>query len=120
MATTYRKSGHTRRHVNATGSTILSGTLIVLRAGASGECGIAVDDIPNTETGDVYISGVHELTAATGAITNHALVYRNSSNAITTTATSNTLAGVAVAAKTTAATSIHILLNGRPGAPLND
>jgi len=112
---TPRKPGHFRRYTNGATAAVASGTLLVLRSGASGEVGVAIDDIPASGVGDVAISGEHTLTAATGAITAHALVYRNSSNPITTTSTSNTLAGVAIAAKTTAATSVTILLNGRPG-----
>lgn len=112
---TPRKPGHFRRYTNSGTTTITSGTLIVLRSGASGEVGVAIDDIAAGAVGDVAVSGEHTLTAATGAISAHALVYRNSSNAITASSTSNTLAGVATAAKTTSATSITILLNGRPG-----
>lgn len=114
---TYQHAGLRVPYTNSSGSTIASGTLVVLRSGTSGICGVTVADIANGETGQVSVAGVHALTAATGAITQYALVYRKlSDGSITTTSTSNTLAGYAYAAKTTAATTAYVVLNAVPGA----
>lgn len=111
---TFYRNGQRVLYTNS-GSAISAGDLVVIRSGTSGVCGVAVTDIAaTTGTGELEICGVHALTAATGAITAGALVYRNSSGAITTTSTSNTLAGWAYAAKTTAATTAYVVLNGLP------
>lgn len=115
MATTFKSRGNTRTWTNSTGGDVAAGALVILRSGASGEVGVTVNAVANGATGTVHVSGVHTLTGATGAISAHAVVYRNSSAAVTATSTSNTLAGVATAAKTTSGTSVTVLLNGRPG-----
>lgn len=95
--------------------------MVALRTGSAGETGIAVEDIANNATGVVYVAGVHEVAKATGAISAHALVYKNATPAITTTSsTTFSLAGVCVEAATTAATTVKILLNGRTGSALSD
>lgn len=119
--TTFKKPGYLRRYTNSTSATIAANTLVILRSGTSGEVGVTIDAIAAGEVGDVATAGEHELTAATGAVSAHALVYRAASGgAITTTSSGNTLAGVAVAAKSTAATTIRVLLNNRCGSDLSD
>ena len=97
------------------GADIAAGELCILRTGTSGVCGIAVADIANGATGEIEVCGVHKVTAETGAWANGALLYRHATNkTLTTSSTSNTLAGHAVGAKTTASTVGYVLLNGNP------
>lgn len=118
MATNYVQPGHIREIL--AGADIASGGVTVLRSGASGEIGVAVAAISNGSRGSVMVSGVHALPKASGAITANALVYWSSGNSnITTTASGNTLAGVAVASATTSATTVNVLINGRPGPDLS-
>lgn len=113
---TFSYSGHRIPWTNSTGSAVASGALVIVRSGASGVCGIAVTDIANGSTGEVEISGVHTLTASTGAWAQGALVYRNASTgALTGTASGATLAGFSPVAKTTAATTGLVVLNANPG-----
>mgnify|MGYP000863815758 FL=1 len=110
---TFINSG--KRVALVAGADIAAGELVIRRTGTTGECGIAVADIANGATGEIEICGVHKVTAETGAWANGALLYRHATNkTLTTTATSNTLAGSAVGAKTTASTVGYVLLNGNP------
>lgn len=121
MSQTFKQPGHVRSWTNSTGSDVTAGKLVVLRSGTSGECGVTLAAIANGATGLVAVSGVHTLAKATGAISAHAVVYRKLSDGnVNTTSTSNTLAGTAVAAATTSATTVDVLLNDRPGADNSD
>ena len=68
--------------------------------------GVALEAIPNGETGTVTLTGVFDIPAATGngtALTVGQKAYWDATNSvITPTATDNTFAGYAVAAKATA------------------
>lgn len=117
MATTFKANGHTRSITVPTGGAT-GGDCYVTRSGASGEVGVWLDDYSAADTGVLMMSGVHTLTKATGtgtSITNGATVYwDDSGNVVTTTATGNTLLGTAVAAASTSAASVDVLLNNRP------
>lgn len=67
--------------------------------------GVALEDIANGATGTVTLTGVFDFPAATGSgksLTVGQKVYWDATNSvITPTATDNTFAGYAVAAKTT-------------------
>lgn len=121
MSLKFRSTGMRLIYSNS-GSAILSGAVVVLRSGASGMIGIAETDIAaTTGTGYVMTGGVHNLLKASGAISAWAVVYWNTSTGINTTnTTTHTKAGIAVAAATTAATSIDVLVNDRPATGLSD
>lgn len=75
--------------------------------------GVAGTDIAVGETGQVHVVGVFEFPKATGAITLGAAVYYDGENKnITTTATSNVLAGYAVVAAGSADTTVLVKLLG--------
>jgi predicted RecA/RadA family phage recombinase len=95
---------------NSATAAIVSGALVIIRSGTAGACGVAVSDIAGGGgTGVLATEGVYRLTKAAGAIARGALVYRNASTgAITTTTTGNTLVGYAIAAATTAATTVDV------------
>jgi len=115
MAVTFKQRGNTRTFTNGTGVAIAAGAIVVLRSGASGECGVAVDAVAVSGVGTVTVSGVHTLAKASGLVSAHALVYRGTAGTVTTTSTSGTLLGVATAAAATAATTCLVLVNERPG-----
>lgn len=119
MATTFSQPGYILEWTNGTGVDVSSGDLVIVRSGTTGMSGVALTDIANGATGSVAIAGVYTVSKASGAVSKYALVYRNSSAAVTTTATGNTLAGVAIEAGTTAATTLRVLLNGLPGPDIN-
>jgi predicted RecA/RadA family phage recombinase len=114
---TFVKRGNRLTYSNS-GSAITAGSVVVLTSGTSGMVGIAVTDIAaTTGTGEVAVCGVHTLTmltADTGSI--GTTVYWDATNSrLTTTSTSNTLAGKLAAAKTNSQTTADVLLNGLPG-----
>lgn len=74
---------------------------------------VAGDNIEAGSVGALYVEGVFEMTKATGAITQGAVVYYDATNEnITTTSTSNTQAGYAVAAAASADTTVYVKLLG--------
>lgn len=112
--TTYKKPGRRLPYTNS-GSAITSGSVVPLVASATvGFIGIAVTDIAaTTGTGEVEIGGVHTLamlSTDTGAI--GVVVYWDATNSrLTTTSTSNTLAGKLAAPKTSGQTTADLLVN---------
>ncbi len=110
MATNYVADGNVLKHT--AGADISSGDLVVMNTIA----GVAVTDIANGEVGSVQISGIFTLAKATGAISQGAKVYWNSSNSnVTTTASGNTLIGVAAAGAASGDATIDVLLNKANG-----
>lgn len=99
------------------GSTTTSGQVVVLTSGNSGMIGVAETDVANGAVGTAIISGVHTITALsadTGSI--GTIVYWDAGNSrLTTTSTSNTLAGKLAVAKTNGQTTMTIILNMMPG-----
>lgn len=107
MATNYVQEGKTLNYT-ASGADISSGDLVVIGTIA----GIAKTNIADGETGAVHISGVFSVAKASGAVTQGAKLYWNSTNSnLTTTASGNTLVGVAAEAAASGDATVKILLN---------
>lgn len=101
------QNGKSIDYVNGTGALISGGALIVFGV----LFGVAVADIPDTETGAVELQGVFELPKAAGVITQGAKVYWDATaKNVTTTATSNTAIGACVEAVLTGASTVKVLL----------
>lgn len=62
MARTFKQPGKVIDHTNASGVDIAVGDVVVM----GDIVGVALVDIPDTETGSVSIEGVHEVPKATG------------------------------------------------------
>jgi predicted RecA/RadA family phage recombinase len=110
MARNHIQPGVVADYANATGSTILSGAVVVMGA----RIGVALVDIPDGQTGSVQVKEVFSLPKkATDVIGQGDLVYWDATpGEITTTATDNTLAGYAFAAAADGATDVRVDLNG--------
>jgi predicted RecA/RadA family phage recombinase len=75
--------------------------------------GVAVNTLANGEVGPFKLCGVFELPKATGAVTALAKVYWDNTNKnVTTTASGNSLIGVAVAAALSGDPTVIVRLNG--------
>lgn len=86
----------------AAGDVIVMGTII----------GIASYDIAANTLGALAVCGVFDMPKASGAITPGAAVYWDNTNKnITTTATGNTVAGVAIATAGAADSTVRVLIN---------
>lgn len=112
---TYRGTGHRRSYTNATSTAIESGDVVVMGV----EIGIAVTDIAATgdtgDTGEVEVSGLHELAAETADEWDQGAQLYWNGTALTDTASGNDLAGIANTAKVADEVLHTVLLNGRPG-----
>jgi predicted RecA/RadA family phage recombinase len=107
MAKNYIQEGKTIDYT-ASGADVLSGALVVIGTIA----GIAKTTIPNGKTGAVHIKGIFSVPKATGAIIQGAKLYWSTvTNNLSTTATGNTLVGVASEAAVSGDTTVKILLN---------
>lgn len=106
MATNYVQEGKTLNYT--AGADITSGQFVLV--GTIG--GVAKADIANGKTGAVHVCGVFSLPKASGAVTQGAKLYWDESESeVTTTATDNTLIGVAAAAAASGDSNVHVLLN---------
>ncbi len=106
MAKNYVADGNVLKYT--AGANIASGALVLMNTIA----GVAVTDIANGESGSVQISGIFTLAKASGAINQGAKVYWDATNSnVTTTASGNTLIGVAATGVISGATTVDILLN---------
>jgi predicted RecA/RadA family phage recombinase len=106
MATNYVQEGKTLNYT--AGADITSGQFVLV--GTIG--GVAKTDIANGKTGAVHVCGVFSLPKASGAVTQGAKLYWDDSESeVTTTATDNTLIGVAAAAAASGDSNVHVLLN---------
>ena len=106
MATNYIQEGKSLNYTPS-GASVSSGDFILL--GAIGA--VAKTDIADGKTGAVHICGVFSVPKASGAITQGAKLYWSSANSnLTTTATGNTIVGVAAAAAS-GDSNVSILLN---------
>ncbi len=106
MATNYVQEGKTLNYT--AGADITSGQFVLI--GTIG--GVAKTDIANGKTGAVHVCGVFSIPKATGAVTQGAKLYWDESESeVTTTATDNTLIGVAAAAAASGDSNVHVLLN---------
>lgn len=107
MATNYVQEGKALNYTPS-GADVASGDLVIIGTIA----GVAKTDIADGKTGAVHICGVFSLAKASGAVTQGAKLYWSSANSnVTTTATGNTLIGVAAAAAASGDASIPVLLN---------
>jgi predicted RecA/RadA family phage recombinase len=111
MTTRYVQAGKVLDFTNA-GAAIASGAGVLVGT----RLGVALTAIPAGATGSVQICGVFSMPKlGTDNMTQGALVYWDSANArLTTTASGNTLAGVAAAAAGAGVASVSVLLNGVP------
>lgn len=107
MATNYIQEGKALNYTPS-GADVSSGDLVVIGTIA----GIAKTDIADGKTGAVHISGVFSVAKASGAVSQGAKLYWSSANSnLTTTASGNTLVGVAAAAALSGDATIPLLLN---------
>ena len=112
MATNRVQRGDVIQWTNGTGADVSSGDLVEVNATAK-IVGICAVDIKDTESGSVYIVGVFSVakkssdTPAQGA----KLYWDSTNKELTTTASGNTLAGMAFDAATASDTTVNIKLN---------
>lgn len=107
MATNFVQEGKTLSHTPS-GADVSSGDFIVI--GTIGA--VAKTDIADGKTGAVHITGVFSVAKASGAVTQGQKLYWNSTNSnLTTTASGNTLVGVAAEAAASGDATVKILLN---------
>ncbi len=90
------------------GANIVSGQFVLI--GAIG--GVAIGAIANGATGAVRVKGVFSVPQARGAVTQGAKLYWDATNSVlTTTASGNTIVGVAAAAAQSGDATVQVLLN---------
>ena len=107
MATNFVQEGKSLNYTPS-GSSLASGDFVLI--GTIG--GVAKTAIADGKTGAVHISGVFSVAKASGAVTQGQKLYWNSTNSnLTTTATGNTLVGVAAEAAASGDANVKILLN---------
>lgn len=107
MATNYIQEGKSLNYTPS-GADVASGDFLVI--GAIGA--VAKTDIADGKTGAVHICGVFSVAKASGAVTQGAKLYWNSTNSnLTTTASGNTIVGVAAAAAASGDATVPLLLN---------
>ncbi len=107
MATNYIQEGKSLNYTPS-GAAVASGDFILL--GAIGA--ISKTDIADGKTGAVHICGVFSVPKASGAVTQGAKLYWSAANSnLTTTASGNTIVGVAAAAAASGDSNVQILLN---------
>ena len=109
MAKNYVQEGDVIDYANASGSTITSGTPVLIGA----RLGVALADIANGATGSVQVEGVFTIAKlGTDNVAAGALLYWDNTNKrLTTTASGNTLSGFAVAAAGSGVTTVNIKIN---------
>lgn len=106
MATNFVQEGHSLNYT--AGANITSGSFVLV--GTIGA--IAKTDIANGKTGAVQITGVFSVPKASGAVTQGAKLYwSTASSNLTTTASGNTIVGVAAEAAASGDANVKILLN---------
>lgn len=106
----YWQRGETLDFVNSTGKVIEANTIIVLGQ----RMGVAGTEIPAGEKGTVHVEGIYSFPKAKlTAITAGALVYWDkTNNYLTTTSTSNILAGYAAEAAGENDATVLVKING--------
>lgn len=109
MAKNFVQSGSVLDYANASGATIAAGAAVKIGV----RIGVALVDIPNGTTGAVRVDGVWTIAKlSTDVVTVGALLYWDDTNKrLTTTSTSNTLAGYAFSAAGNGVTTVDIKLN---------
>lgn len=107
MATNFVQEGKALNYTPS-GADVASGDFVLI--GTIG--GVAKTDIADGKTGAVHVSGVFSAPKASGAVTQGAKLYWNSTNSnLTTTASGNTIVGVAAEAAASGDANVKILLN---------
>jgi len=107
MATNYVQEGKALNY-SPSGADLASGDFVLI--GTIG--GVAKTAIADGKTGAVHISSVFSVPKASGAVTQGAKLYWNSTNSnLTTTASGNTFVGVAAEAAASGDANVKILLN---------
>lgn len=107
MATNFVQEGKALNYTPS-GADVASGDFVLI--GAIG--GVAKTDIADGKTGAAHVSGVFSVPKASGAVTQGAKLYWNSTNSnLTTTASGNTIVGVAAEAAASGDANVKILLN---------
>lgn len=107
MATNYVQEGKALNYTPS-GADVASGDFLLI--GAIG--GVAKTDIADGKTGAAHVSGVFSVVKASGAVTQGQKLYWNSTNSnLTTTASGNTIVGVAAEAAASGDANVKILLN---------
>jgi len=107
MTTNFVQEGKTLNYTPS-GADVASGDFVLI--GAIGA--IAKTDIADGKTGALHISGVYSVPKASGAVTQGAKLYWSTANSnLTTTATDNTIVGVAAEAAASGDANVKILLN---------
>lgn len=106
----YWQRGETLDFVNSTGKVIEANTIIVLEQ----RMGVAGTEIPAGEKGTVHVEGIYSFPKAKStAIKAGALVYWDkTNNCLTTTSTSNILAGYAAEAAGENDATVLVKING--------
>ncbi len=106
MAKNYIQKGEVLQYTPS--GAVVAGALVIIGTLAA----VALSDIAASTTGTVQITGVFRLAKATGAISQGVKVYWDATNSnVTTTASGNTLIGVAAKAETSGATTVDVLIN---------
>jgi predicted RecA/RadA family phage recombinase len=107
MATNYLQNGLVLDHT--AGADIASGAVVVIGV----RVGVALDAIANGAVGPLQVEGVFSLAKkSTDVIAQGAIVYWDDTNKeVTTTSTSNTLMGYAIAAAGSGITTAKVKLN---------
>lgn len=119
MSATLYRQGARYTWTNSTGSTVASGSVVVLNSGATGFIGIALDSIANLASGELSIGGpdevIHTLAKNTGeAYTDAEPLYWDATNSrLTSVSTSNTWAGRCYGTAASADTTCHLILNAK-------
>lgn len=110
MARNYIQPGVVADYTNATGSTITTGTVLVIGS----RIGVALVDIPDTEAGAVQVQEVFELAKKSADVIGQGVpvYWDDTAKEITLTSTANTLAGYAFAAAGAAVVTVLVHLNG--------
>ncbi len=105
----YLQEGTRRTYTNSTGSTITSGTPVLV----GNRLGIAVGDILDTETGVLAMVGVFSIAKlSTDVVTQGDNLYWDNGNSrLTLTALANTLIGYAQAAAGNGVTTVECRIN---------
>lgn len=104
----YIQDGKFLNYTNAVSTTVAGNGVVVLGS----RIGVAVADIAYNTVGALMMEGVHQLAKAAGAITAGQVVYWDSAaGKITTESSANTVAGFAVEAAASAATTVKVKIN---------
>ena len=107
MATNYVQEGNALDYTPS-GADVASGDFVLI--GTIG--GVAKTAIADGKTGAVHVRGVFSVPKASGAVNQGAKLYWNSTNSnLTTTASGNTIVGVAAEAAASGDATVKVLLN---------